>query len=120
MGNKEIGDLGEQLAEQFLKKQKYRIIGRNIRSPFGEIDIIAEHRKTIVFIEVKTRRNAEFGFPEESVTENKRKKLGKLASWYLTTHRKFKTACRFDVLAIELTGAKPEFRLIQNAFEYEE
>ncbi len=120
MGRQELGATGERLAENFLKKKGYRIVGKNIRSPFGEIDLVAEERRTLVFVEVKTRSGNEFGFPEEAVIQKKQKRLARLASWYVMTRRKTGAACRFDILAVELAGGEFNFRLIQNAFECEE
>lgn len=116
--NQLTGKAGEQIAEEFLKKQGYAVLERNVRSPFGEIDFVAKHRKTLVFVEVKTRRSTDYGLPEESVTERKKNRLGRLASWYLTRHSETDFPVRFDVLAIQLSGAKPDIRLIQNAFEF--
>ena len=116
--NQSTGKAGEQIGECFLKKQGYEIIARNVRSPFGEIDLVAKHRKTLVFIEVKTRRSSDFGLPEESITERKKTRLGRLASWYLTNHFEDQNfPVRFDVLAVQLQGAQPDIRLIPNAFE---
>jgi len=111
------GILGEALGERFLKESGYKILERNVRSSFGEIDLVAEHAKTIVFVEVKSRRNSEYGVGEEAVTERKKRQLGRLAEWYLSRHRKMKKPVRFDVLAIEL-DEPPRYRLIQNAIEF--
>ena len=115
--NRATGKLGESIGETYLKKQGYRVLERNVRSPFGEIDLIAQHKGTLVFIEIKTRRSSEFGFPEEAVTTGKKRRLIQLARWYLARYQKTEPAVRFDVLAIELKGEKPLIRLIQNAIE---
>ena len=116
--NQSTGKFGEQIAQDYLKKQGYHILAQNLKSPFGEIDLVAKHQKTLVFIEVKTRRNTDFGFPEESVTEHKQIRLGRLASWYLKYESQWQDfPVRFDVIAIELLEGKVEIRLIQNAFE---
>ena len=88
-----------------------------VRSPFGEIDLVAKHQKTLVFVEIKTRQSSDFGLPEEAVTERKKARLGRLASWYLTQHSIPESEVRFDVLAVQLGGEHPEIRLIQSAFE---
>lgn len=114
------GAFGESLGENFLKEKGYRIIGRNIRSPFGEIDLVAEDHGTLVFIEVKTRWGNAFGWAEESVTRKKRERLIRLASWYVLEKRRAQQNVRFDVLAVDISNRTPEpFRLIQNAFELE-
>lgn len=117
--NQSTGKFGERSGETYLKKQGYRILARNLKSPFGEIDLVANDRGTLVFVEVKTRKDAGFGFPEEAVTREKRNRLIRLASWYLMQHPKLQSPVRFDVLAVEVGDEKPEFRLIQNAFELE-
>src|SRR3989338_7538447 len=115
--NKLTGETGEHIGEHYLKVQGYQIVARNVRSPFGEIDLVAKHQKTLVFVEVKTRRSFDFGLPEEAVTKRKKARLGRLASWYLTSYSISESEVRFDVLAVQLGGEHPEIRLIQNAFE---
>ena len=115
--NQSTGKVGERLSEAYLKKQGYEIVARNVRSPFGEIDLVAKHKKTLVFVEVKTRRGTDFGLPEEAVTERKKVRLGRLASWYLTHYPGSDFPVRFDVLAVQLGNLQPDIRLIQNAFE---
>ncbi len=115
--NQTTGKLGEQIGEGYLKKQGYQIVERNVRSPFGEIDLVALHRGTLVFVEIKTRRDHTFGYPEEAVNERKKNQLVRLASWYLAGHPKLEPPVRFDVLAIQMEGEKPNIRLIENAFE---
>ena len=117
--NQSTGKTGERIGEDFLKKRGYEILERNARSPFGEIDLVAKHKKTLVFVEIKTRQGTDFGLPEEAVTERKKFRLGRLASWYLAHYFGDQDLpVRFDVLAIQLGGARPDIRLIQNAFEF--
>ena len=72
MNNKTVGNAGEDLACRYLQKQGYEILERNKHySKFCEIDIIAKHKSTIVFIEVKTRKTNEFGTPSEAITKTK-------------------------------------------------
>ena len=73
MNNHELGKEGETRAVEFLWKKGYRILERNFRTKRGEIDIIARNRKEIIFVEVKTRKNLDYGFPSESVNDNKQK-----------------------------------------------
>jgi putative endonuclease len=65
---REFGDKGERLAEKVLLKKGYKLLARNFRSRFGELDLVMQDRETLVFIEVKTRVNTKFGRPEEAVT----------------------------------------------------
>jgi putative endonuclease len=116
--NRSKGQEAERLGEVYLKKRGYTIIGRNIRSSFGEIDLVARDKNVVVFIEVKSRRNLAFGFPEEAVNHEKRRRLIRLASWYLAKKRLSESRVRFDVLAMRLgDGDAADIRLIQNAFE---
>ena len=114
--NRLKGQLGEDQGERYLKSQGYQILERNVRSPFGEIDIIASHQNYLVFVEIKSRQNDLFGLPEEAVGKRKQMKLAKLASWYLSRYSKFPQV-RFDVLAIQSQGSESGIRLIHNAFE---
>lgn len=119
ISNRALGDLGETIAEDFLKKEGYRILERNARSPLGEIDVVAKDGKVLVFVEIKTRRNLSCGYPEEAINANKRKRLSRLASWYLCRFGGTSEPVRFDVLSILLrSDEKPRIRLIRNAFEY--
>lgn len=86
MKRKDIGNLGEKLARQFLVKKGYAIIGSNYRCPYGEIDIIARDGGFLVFVEVKTRTGTDLGIPEESVNAAKQAKLRQAALHYLQEH----------------------------------
>jgi putative endonuclease len=94
-----IGAWGEDLAAEYLIKHGLKIIDRNYRTREGEIDLIAQEEDTLVFIEVKTRTNQDFGFPEESVTEEKLEHLHDAAEQYLTEHLEV-ARWRYDVIAI--------------------
>lgn len=110
--NKVEGCKGELLAEQYLKKQKYKILEKNYRNKIGEIDIIAKDKDTLVFVEVKARESAIFGRPCEAVTPYKQNKIRGVASYYLMTKRQSDADCRFDV--VEVMGE--EVNHIKNAF----
>ena len=117
MKRKETGILGEKLARDFLKKRGYRIIETNYRSPAGEIDIIARHRDSLVFIEVRTKKSPVFGSPEESITLAKMERLRNTAFHYQQTHDNLLPLWRIDVVAIELNqkGKPSRIELIENA-----
>jgi len=118
MGSRiELGKKGEELASGFLKKLRYKILEKNFRCKFGEIDIIALQGKTLVFVEVKTRSSLEYGSPQTSVTPKKRDQLTKVAFFYLQKNRLFDRDARFDVVAIEFDSGKKRIELIRNAFE---
>ena len=117
MGSRiELGKRGEELAIGFLKKLRYKILEKNFRCKFGEIDIIALQGNTLVFVEVKTRSSLEYGCPQTSVTAKKRNQLTKVAFFYLQKNRLFDRAARFDVVAIEFDSGEKRIELIRNAF----
>jgi putative endonuclease len=111
-----LGKAGEDRAAKFLADQGYRILERNYRTPHGEIDLIALHQGTIVFIEVKTRTSDAFGAPELAVTPQKRLRMVKSALGYIKHRKLHQAPCRFDVVAIS-AAAETGLSLIQNAFE---
>jgi putative endonuclease len=94
------GQAGEDTAVDFLTGNGLKILERNFRCPPGEIDIIAKHGQTIVFVEVRTRHTKGFGTPEESITALKRSRLIRAAQWYLKQHKLYNTSARFDVVTI--------------------
>lgn len=116
-GRKEIGVLGEKLAQKHLQKRGYKILESNFRCPLGEIDIVAQKKETLVFVEVRTRSSTEFGAPEESITEAKKRKLVSLANFYLKTHQTLSPFWRIDVVAVEVgdKGKPSRVELIDNA-----
>lgn len=112
------GKEGERIAADFLNKNGYRICETNFRCPIGEIDIIARDKNTLVFIEVKTRKSEELGYPEEAVGIKKQRKMSQLALWYLQQKKVADTDARFDVIAITLLPQGEEIKLIKNAFDF--
>jgi putative endonuclease len=95
-----LGQAGEDAAEQYLVANGYEILTRNFRIRAGEVDIIARQKKTIVFIEVKTRTSVSYGFPAEYVTHKKQQKLIKTALYYLHGCGQDYAPARFDVLEV--------------------
>jgi putative endonuclease len=93
------GKKGEDRAASFLRLKGYRILEKNFRVGQGEIDLIAHRNKTLVFVEVKTRRGKSQGAPLEAVTSHKVERLSNAAAVYLASHAEFKD-CRFDVVTI--------------------
>ncbi len=100
--NQDQGQLGEDLAVAFLKKKGFKIIERNFRIRGGEIDIIAIHEDTLIFIEVKTRSSHEFGSPLEAIGYWKLKALVKTAQFYKVNHPKLPDAMRIDAVSVML------------------
>ena len=92
--------LGEDLACEHLRKKGYKIIDRNFRKGYGEIDIVAVYKGVVVFIEVKTRTSNNFGTPFESITSSKIRTLTRTAEFYKMTNPKLPDAMRLDAIAI--------------------
>lgn len=99
-----IGLFGEELAVEHLESKGYRILERNWRCRTGEIDLIAEDRGTLVFVEVRTRRaTGRFGSAKESIDDRKQHKVRSAAQVYAYQQRALYRAMRFDVVTVELT-----------------
>jgi len=107
--NKETGTIGENYACEYLKRQNITVLERNWRCQAGEADIIAYDDDTLVFIEVKTRRSIAAGFPEESVTRNRRRRYEAIAVYYLSQSNMPSCRVRFDVISIIITGEQQVF-----------
>ena len=114
---KTLGERGEEIARDYLKKLNYRILEVNYRCRCGEIDIIARDSSTLVFIEVKTRRTATYGPPQLSVTPFKQRQISKAALTYLAKNRLEAAYARFDVVGIILSEGSPLVDHIRNAFD---
>ena len=113
------GIKGEDEAARFLSRCGYAILEKNVRTRMGEIDLVAKEGKTLVFVEVKTRRDLENAPPPQaSVHTRKQNKLGKLAQSYLRAKRLREQPCRFDVVAVVVNdeGGVKAIRHIPNAF----
>ena len=116
---KQLGDEGEEIAVEHLKEKGYEIIERNYRFGKGEIDIVAKDPETnyTIFIEVKSRKNLEFGDPVYSITKNKIKQIKRMAELYLYDKEIDEIDCRFDVVTVLLRGKqKPIIEHYENAF----
>ena len=98
-----IGKLGENKAKKYLKRRGYRILESNYRTKAGEIDLIAKEQGCVVFVEVKTRTNEEYGAPAEAVSFYKQKHMLKSAQYYLARHDE-ECECRFDVIEVRLSN----------------
>lgn len=114
---KTLGARGEEIAVAYLKRQKYRIIETNFRCRCGEVDIIARDGKTLVFVEVKTRRTASYGLPQLAVTPFKQRQISKAALTYLSKNRLMEETARFDVVSVFLLDTSPTVDHIKNAFD---
>jgi putative endonuclease len=112
-----LGRRGEEAAAQYLKSKGMKILECNLRTPVGEIDLVARHRHILAFIEVKTRRGTAFGSPGEAVGPRKQRQIVQTAKWYLndTPHKGLQP--RFDVIAITVHGDDFQIEHIPGAFE---
>ena len=97
--NQRFGKWGEETATEYLKQKGNEIIGQNVRTPYGEIDIIARQGEVTIFIEVKTRTSNKMGLPEESITARKREHMIACAEHYAAEHEI--DHWQIDVVSIE-------------------
>jgi putative endonuclease len=108
---REIGTLGEDAANKYLTDNGYKILQRNFRTRFGEIDIVAREGRYLVFVEVKTRKSLGFGFPRESVDGYKQSRIKNVANLYIAKKRLFDIYLRFDVVEVIVDG-RNELKLV--------
>ena len=111
-----IGRDGEEIAAEYLRNNGYRIVEKNYKNRFGEIDIIAKDGNTVVFIEVKTRNTPSYGTPSSAVDSKKQQRIGKVALTYLTKKGLTQHPVRFDVVSI----CDGKIEVIRDAFELRE
>ena len=100
-----------------MKDNGYKIIARNYKSALGEVDVIAQDRDTLCFVEVKSRSSARCGAPEEAVSRMKQRKISRTALGFLKEGRLLDRKARFDVVAVVCASDPPQIRLIRDAFE---
>lgn len=114
---KVLGAQAEQVAERYLQKRGYRILGRNLRVGRGELDLVAEHEGDLVFCEVKSRRGGGELDPVASLHGHKQAQLARLAAGYLQQHPEYtESPCRFDAVLVWKIGPFWRVRLITDAF----
>ena len=112
-----VGKFGEKLAIDYLIKHGYCIIETNVKISYKEIDVVANFKGKMIFVEVKTRQNLEYGEPEYAITKSKQKQIRKIAELYLFDKEIMELECRFDVVAVLLQGkGKPVINHYENAF----
>ena len=112
-----FGKMGENLACRELERRGYVILARRYRRSGGEIDIVARDGGTTVFVEVKARDGRDFGDGAEAVTALKRRRIVQAAMDYGMRNIGHECACRFDVVAIDLTAGEAKVEVIANAFD---
>lgn len=116
---KSLGKRGEAAAARYLTRKGYKIVARGDRSKRGELDLVAVDGRTVVFIEVKTRRAEDYGHPTDTVDADKQRRLTRLAVIYLKRHGLLEHSARFDVVAVTWPdGARrPTIEHYPNAFD---
>lgn len=116
--NKNIGNYGEDIAAEYLLAKKHKILSRNFKSKKGEIDIISIINKTLVFTEVKSRYNCNFGKPIEAVSFMKINKIRSVASYYIYIKKLYNINVRFDVIEVYFNYYNNKFKInhIENIF----
>lgn len=113
----ENGAAAERAALQYLEHAGLSLLGRNYRSPFGEIDLIMEQQDTLVFVEVRFRSRSDYGTPAESVDPRKQARLRATAEHYLQHNgRVSKRPCRFDIVAVTPSAQGNRVEWLTNAF----
>jgi len=111
-----LGRKGEDAAAKFLKRLGMKLVARNLRTPVGELDLIARDKTVLAFVEVKTRRGNSFGSPAEAVGPRKQSQIVRAARWYLGENPHQALQPRFDVIAVTVQGEGFQIEHIPNAF----
>lgn len=109
MDKKQFGDFGEEIAAEYLKRERCEIAARNFSCKAGELDIIAKNGRELIFCEVKTRASDGYGYPAEAVDANKRTRLRRAAQYYILTNGAQDMLTRFDVIELYLNHFKGAF-----------
>ena len=114
------GAHGEEAAGALLEAGGCRILARNYRCPFGEIDLVALDQGILIFVEVKTRSSTAWGSPRDAVTPAKRRKIARSASHYMLAHLEQECAYRADIVEVALRrGTVAAVRHLKGAFSIE-
>jgi len=116
---RDLGRRGEDAAARFLRRLGYKIVARGDSAGPGELDLVAVDGRTVVFVEVKTRKSDEQGLPSEAVDLEKQRRLTRAALAFLKRHRLLEYSARFDVVSITWPAdrRRPEIEHVVGAFE---
>jgi putative endonuclease len=112
----EFGELGERIAERWLRRRGWRVVQRRFRSGHRDIDLVVAQGDVVAFVEVKARRGSEFGDPVEAVNWNKQRQLVRSASVWIERHGRPTESYRFDVVGVLVEGERVRVRHVANAF----
>jgi putative endonuclease len=111
-----FGELGERIAERWLRDRGWRVVQRRFRTGHRDIDLVVERDGVIAFVEVKARRGNEFGGPVEAVNWRKQRELGRSARVWVARHGRSTDAYRFDVVGVLVEGDRVRVRHVEGAF----
>ena len=111
-----FGEVGERVAERWLRHRGWRVLQRRFRSGHRDIDLVAERDGLVAFVEVKARRGAVFGDPVEAVNWKKRRELSRSAAVWIDRHGRSGEAYRFDVIGVLVDGEHVRVRHVEDAF----
>ena len=114
---RDLGQAGERLAEQFLHQHGLKTVVRRFSTPVGELDLVMRDGDTVVFVEVKTRRDRDLADPQDAVNLPKQRRMTRAARWFIQHQRWDDKPCRFDIVAVLLPpDGQPEIEHFPNAF----
>jgi putative endonuclease len=111
-----FGELGERIAERWLRGRGWRVVQRRFRSGHRDIDLVVERDGVVAFVEVKARRGSGFGGPIEAVNWRKQRELGRSARVWVDRHGRATDAYRFDVIGVLVEGDRVRIRHVEAAF----
>ena len=111
-----FGELGERIAERWLRRAGWRVLQRRFRSGHRDIDLVVERDGTVAFVEVKARRGSRFGQPVEAVNWRKQKELSRSAQIWIDRHGRPEESYRFDVVGVLMMGDRVRVRHVEDAF----
>ncbi|MDQ4080131.1 MAG: YraN family protein [Gemmatimonadota bacterium] len=111
-----FGELGERVAERWMKRQGWRVLMRRFRSGHRDIDLVMEREGLVTFVEVKARRGTEFGEPVEAVGWRKQRELARSARIWIDRHGRPHENYRFDVIGVLVEQERVRIRHVENAF----
>ena len=111
-----FGEIGERVAERWLRRKGWRIVQRRFRNGHRDIDLVAERDGLIAFVEVKARKGTEFGLPVEAVNWRKQRELSRSAHVWIERHGRPDESYRFDVIGVLVEGSLVRVRHVENAF----
>jgi putative endonuclease len=114
---RERGRGAEEAAARWLEGQGFRVLARNHATRRGEVDLVCEEEGTLCFVEVRSRTSAAFGSPALTVDARKARRVVQAATDWAVRNGGLERAIRFDVVAVDLSGAAPRFELIRRAFD---